>query len=148
MLTGICKDRYKRQHEVLVDASRHFAVLMGYSEGRPPFEPYAIEGQSGTLSEEFLDKHAYDLGVQAATNCEGAIIAPHVRMKARADGAWRFAHQEAWQKAGSGRQRIGHETPRHYRLHQQVRRQSSSVECKCSIALPGALDWIAAPQVV
>ena len=75
MLTGTCNDRYKRQHEVLVDATRHFTVLVGYSDDRPPFEPYAIEGQSGTLSEEFLDAHAYDLGVQAAKNCEGAIIA-------------------------------------------------------------------------
>ena len=75
MLTGTCKDRYKRQREVLIDATRHFAVLVGYSDDRPPFEPYAIDGQTGTLSEEFLAEHAYDLGVQAAKNCEGAIIA-------------------------------------------------------------------------
>ncbi len=75
MPSGEWKQRYERQREVLIDGTRHFVVTVGYGEGRPPFEPVTIEGQTGTLSEEFLDEHAYDLGIQTVRNCEGQMVA-------------------------------------------------------------------------
>lgn len=56
-----------RQRAVLKEGRGRFLVFPWYSEGgpAPEGEPYAIEGQTATLSEEFLQKHAYDLGIQA-----------------------------------------------------------------------------------
>jgi len=60
------------QKAVIKEGRGHLLVFPWYSEGGPPptGEPYVIEGQGNTLSEEFLQKHAYDLGIQATRHCE------------------------------------------------------------------------------
>lgn len=65
------KSRLSRQQAVLKEGKGHFIVLASYCEGgpEPQAKPYVIEGQTGTLSEDFLQKHAYDLGVQNAVHC-------------------------------------------------------------------------------
>ena len=60
------KERLDRQKAVLKESRGHFIIIASYRTGGPGYEgePYLIEGQSSTLSEEFLRQHAYDLGVQ------------------------------------------------------------------------------------
>jgi hypothetical protein len=71
MSTGIWKERLDRQKAVLREGKGHFVVVASCATGGPGYEgdPYVIEGQTGTLSEEFLRKHAYDMGIQSAVNC-------------------------------------------------------------------------------
>ena len=70
-MTEPWKTRLERQRSVLKEGSGHLLVFAWYSEGgpAPAGEPYMIEGQTGTLSEEFLQKHAYDLGIQGVRHC-------------------------------------------------------------------------------
>ncbi|MEI6218079.1 MAG: hypothetical protein WCP86_04210 [bacterium] len=66
----IWKMRLNRQKAFLKEGKGHFLILASYGEGgpAPAGEPYVIDGQCSTLSEEFLQKHAYDLGVQHVLN--------------------------------------------------------------------------------
>lgn len=59
------KERLTRQEEVLTGARGHIICCAWYDD-RGPWPDYNVEGQSAVLSEEFLARHAYDLGVQAA----------------------------------------------------------------------------------
>ena len=71
MVHDIWTKRLNRQKAVLKEGKGHFLVCAGYGEGGPApvGEPYVIEGQGNTLSEEFLQKHAFDLGIQAVRDC-------------------------------------------------------------------------------
>jgi len=76
-MAGVWQERLERQKAVLKEGRGHFVVMTSYATGGPgpEGEPYEIEGQTGRLSEEFLQKHAYDLGVQNAVNCRRAMPA-------------------------------------------------------------------------
>lgn len=60
------KQRLARQQAVLKEGRGHLVVIASYGTGgpEPADAPYVIPGQTATMSEEFLRKHAYDLGVQ------------------------------------------------------------------------------------
>ncbi len=62
------QQRLAKQDRYFKEGEGHFLILAGYREGGPErtkFHP--IEGQvENLLSEEFLAKHAYDLGIQTA----------------------------------------------------------------------------------
>ncbi len=60
--------RLKRQDKYLTEGEGHFLILGGYTEDGPEqTNRHPIEGQiDGLLSEEFLEAHAYDLGIQTA----------------------------------------------------------------------------------
>jgi len=60
--------RLARQDRYLKEGEGHFLILGGYSEGQPEqTRKHHIEGQvDERLSEEFLQAHAYDLGIQTA----------------------------------------------------------------------------------
>lgn len=60
--------RLKRQDRYFRERRGHFLIIGAYAEGGPEqTKKHPIEGQIDTLlSEEFLSKHAYDLGIQTA----------------------------------------------------------------------------------
>ncbi len=62
------QERLDRQDRFFDEGEGHFLILAGYTEGGPERTKYhEIEGQvEGLLSEEFLARHAYDLGIQTA----------------------------------------------------------------------------------
>ena len=70
MASSVWYQRLERQKALLKEGRGHFVVIASYAAGGPGLEgePYEIDGQTSTLSEEFLQKHAYDLGVQNAVN--------------------------------------------------------------------------------
>ena len=59
--------RLARQDRYFKDRAGHFLIMGTYAEGGPErTTEHVIEGQTSTLSEEFLKAHAYDLGIQTA----------------------------------------------------------------------------------
>jgi hypothetical protein len=59
--------RLERQDRFLKEGKGHFLIMGGYTENVPEWtEKHEIAGQTDVLSEEFLAKHAYDLGIQTA----------------------------------------------------------------------------------
>ncbi|MEI7837228.1 MAG: hypothetical protein WCK05_12575, partial [Planctomycetota bacterium] len=80
MANSVWQERLERQKAVLKEGRGHFVVIASYATGgpEPDIEPYVIEGQTATMSEEFLRKYAYDLGVQNAVygrRAQSAMIA-------------------------------------------------------------------------
>ncbi|MCY2926318.1 MAG: hypothetical protein NT031_12925 [Planctomycetota bacterium] len=65
-MASIWNQRLERQLGVLKEGRGHLVVIASYGTGgpEPKDEPYVIEGQTATMSEEFIRKHAYDLGIQ------------------------------------------------------------------------------------
>ena len=66
MTNGDWRQRLARQQAVLKEGRGHLIVIASYGTGgpEPADQPYVIAGQTATMSEEFVRKHAYDLGVQ------------------------------------------------------------------------------------
>ena len=62
--TEYLKANLKKQHEFICNKNGHILVFADYWRDRTPVN-YPIDGQNSKLSEEFLQKHAFDLGVQA-----------------------------------------------------------------------------------
>jgi hypothetical protein len=63
------EQRLDRQDRFLAQGEGNLLILGGYFEGFPRHENnLEIEGQSSCLSEEFLQAHAYDLGIQHYRN--------------------------------------------------------------------------------
>ena len=81
-MQGTWQRRLNHQRAFMKEGRGHFVICAGYSEGGPAAEgePYVIEGQNSTLSEDFLRKHAFDLGVQNVRN-----FARYMPAKAAAD---------------------------------------------------------------
>lgn len=67
-MTNGWQDKLARQDRFFNDREGSFLILAGCSEGWPEqTKTHEIPGQTvGLLSEEFLAKHAYDLGIQTA----------------------------------------------------------------------------------
>lgn len=62
--TECLKANLKKQHNFICNKKGHILVFADYWKNRTPAN-YSIEGQSSKLSEEFLRRHAFDLGIQA-----------------------------------------------------------------------------------
>ena len=71
--TEYLRSNLERQREFICDGVGNILVFADYWKDRTPVN-YPVEGQGPRLSEEFIQRNAFDLGVQAVRAAKAQAI--------------------------------------------------------------------------